>query len=410
MPQQLTEQTDLDFKKEHILDISSTNLKINKFKKFLSILTYFSKKLFKDNTDKNAASELDPFVTQATSFLNTENYLAYINMIKEGYIPTKNQEKRMDKIVHDLYFYKSNDVDDYGITESEKIIELDNILKLGYKLKQSDVLKFIQHANKKVFYNNMDFFSSNENLSTTCVFKSYELPALSSQIREITQQADFSTNLLKIFKNSYRENSLPTRDTIAQFNFILKLSPSLLLKNISLKEFKELSKIFSPLHSSKEQNSLNNGIINTYYADEMKPFYLNVKQRYTTDFIENLIVNKVKRDIEVLKELPQEALDVIQFIEITFKNIQKNSHNTLQDIDQLHLMVEKRIPEVVSKYLTIDPDYRITLKNMEGKNAQELMIDSLQNISSIFQEVYKALNQENLHSLSAINKYTKSNL
>lgn len=405
MQYQTKEQTDFDFKKENIIATNNSVI-TSKFKNFLSILSTFSKKLFKDNVVEKVEVEPDVFELQANEFLKNQNYEAYIKMLKQGYLPTKKQEQTMDKIVHGLFFYTS-DLDDYNITQSEKLIELDNILKLGYTLKQTDVLTFIKQSNTTMFRSNRKFFSHNVDLCINCVFKVYSLPYLSNQIRSIVQEESFSDNLLKLFKNGISKNSNPTKESIAQFNSILDLSPELLLKSVTLNEFLELSKTFSPMNESKEQNTLINGIVNNYYANEMQPFYLNVKQRYTTDFIENLIVNKVKREIEVLKEIPKEALDIIQSIELTFKNIEKHN-NDVDNIDNLQLMVEKRIPEVLSKYLTIDPDYRTSLKNMEGKNAQELMIDSLKNIADIFQDTYKNLNQDTLHSLSATNKYTKS--
>lgn len=36
----------------------------------------------------------------------------------------------------------------------------------------------------------------------------------------------------------------------------------------------------------------------------------------------------------------------------------------------------KRIPEILEKYLSIDAEYRLTLRNTEGKNAEELMLES----------------------------------
>lgn len=407
MQYQLKEQPEIEFKKENIIS-TNNSIKKSKLKHFLSVFSYISKSLFKDNNSTQTLVEINPFELQASTFLDSENYEAYINMLKSGYVPTKQQEQIMDKIVHNAYFYKSKDSDDFGITYSEELLDLEKILSLGYQLKQTDVLKFIQHSSTTIFSRHKDFFKNNTNLYTICMFKQDPLPTLSQQIRTLTAQPDFSDKLLQIFKNNIPKNSRPKKETIENFNFILELNPDLLLRNVSLQEFLELNKNFTPMYDSKEQNILINGIVNKYYAKDMQPFYTNVKQRYTTDFVENLIVNKVKREIEVLKEIPNEALDIIQFIELTFKNIQKQSHTSIENLDNLQLMVEKRIPEVVSKYLTIDIDYRTSLKNMEGKNAQELMLDSLQNISSIFQEVYKELNQETLHSLSATNKYTKS--
>jgi hypothetical protein len=106
--------------------------------------------------------------------------------------------------------------------------------------------------------------------------------------------------------------------------------------------------------------------------------------------------------------LPKNALDLIKDIEDIYKKIRANNFEDIDKLNTLNILLEKRVPEVLSKYLKVDPEYRTTLKSSQGKNAQDLMIDSLNNIKDNFESVYQEINQNTVNSLSATNRYTKT--
>lgn len=401
----------MEYELEHSPDNVNNNFenlyiqnKQSKFKKFFSLFWLFNNTSLKITKEKSLPT---PFEQQAGIFLTSGNYEAYIKMLNEGYIPTQNQAKIVDRRIHDLFFNRIHPDDGYRYDLHNDLIALENLLSIGYQLKQKDVILFFMKINDTILVDNEKFFTANKNLKLYTMDESHEYPHLSEQIRNIIKTKDFSEKLSNAFKLTLENKTVNFSENFMPFSFILKTAPELLLKNITLPDFLELNNKFIKRTATNDQQDIMNNIINQYYSNEMKPFYMNIKEKYTTDFLESMMVNKVKKDIDTLKEIPKQALDIIQSIEMTFNSIQKKSINNI-NMEQLQLMLDKRIPEVLSKYLTIDPDYRTSLKNIEGKNAQELMIESLNNIASLFHNMYQEINQESVNSLSATTRYTKA--
>lgn len=380
------------------INISETQ---SKFKKFVSIFSFFYNKPI-----KNEDLETNPFIAQASIFLHSANYESYIKMLIEGYLPTKNQSEHFDKIIHNLFFNLVNPDDGYSFNLEKDISFLENLLTLGYELKQKDVLEFFKKCNDTILNRNEDFFTKDSDLSIYTMSEKISFPTLSNQIRNIIKKEEFTDKLYGLFTSTLEDKKVDFAHNFSHFTFILKNAPDLILRKTPVSAFLAVHNKFKIKSSSKHQQEIMNNVINHYYSNEMKPFYMNIKEKYTSDFVENIILNKVKCEIETLKEIPKQALDIIYSIEVTYKNIQKKSSNS-GDIEHLNIMLDKRIPEILSKYLTIDPDYRTNLKNVEGKNAQELMIESLDNIASLFNSMYKDINQEAIHALSATNRYTR---
>lgn len=371
-----------------------------KLHKFLSLIHSFLPTIKKEKK----TVVLNPFEVQATSFLNSKNYHAYVNMLLEGYTPNEYQQKRMTNLVQDLFFNRVTKDDNYGFEVAKDLSTLENILSSGYTLTEDDVFSFVLYSNNNVLQYNESFFKKGTNIYSTSLIDRKSYPVLSEQIKSIMNTDNFSNRLSTLFASELDNNKIKYESTISHFTFLLDVAPSLLLKKVSFDRFLEVSEQLQK-KPSKYPHDLMNNIINHYYSTNMKSFYRDIKKNYTTNFVENLLFNKVKRDIETLKEIPSEALNLIESIEIIFNNIQKkeNAH-----YEHLTVILDKRIPEVLSKYLSIDPEYRTTLKNTQQLNAQDLMIESLKDIHSFFENVSKDLNQDLVYSLSATSKYAKS--
>lgn len=104
-------------------------------------------------------------------------------------------------------------------------------------------------------------------------------------------------------------------------------------------------------------------------------------------------------------ELNQESQEKVAKIIDIYTNIRKN-HNqpeTYQDQENLYQDLHK----VIKKFLSIDIDYRQTLRNIEGKNPEELMYDSIIMIEKQFDDYITAINQDKVHDLSAHQKKIK---
>lgn len=389
----------LDLKKTvHVKE--TVHIKEKKITKFFSLITSFLPHLKK----KNKSIISNPFEIQATSFLNSKNYHAYVNMLLEGYTPNIYQKTRMNNLVQDLFFNRVTKDESYGFEVARDISTLEKLLSSGYKLTENDVFEFVLYSNNNILKYNESFFKKGTHIYSTSLIDRKSYPVLSEQMKSIMNTEDFSNRLSTLFAAELDNKKIKYESTISHFTFLLDVAPSLLLKKVSFDRFLEVSEQLQK-KPSKYPHDLMNNIINHYYSPNMKSFYRDIKKNYTTNFVEDLLLNKVKRDIETLKEIPGEALNIIESIEKIFNNIQKkeNAH-----YEHLTVMLDKRIPEVLSKYLSIDPEYRTTLKNTQQLNAQDLMLESLQDIHSLFENVSKELNQNLVHSLSATHRYAKS--
>ncbi len=74
----------------------------------------------------------------------------------------------------------------------------------------------------------------------------------------------------------------------------------------------------------------------------------------------------------------------------------------------LNNLWNKRLPEIIGKFLSIDTDYRTSLKNIEGKNAQELMMESLGSIKNNIKQLTLESENKKLNELSVTNRYVKN--
>lgn len=109
-----------------------------------------------------------------------------------------------------------------------------------------------------------------------------------------------------------------------------------------------------------------------------------------------------------IKDLPKEAVILLENMKDNYFIINKNRENLNEEIKfTIENIWGKRVPEVINKYLRVDEEYRLTMKNVNNKNAQQLMIESLENMDEILNNVKYDINTENLRDLSITHRYTK---
>lgn len=60
--------------------------------------------------------------------------------------------------------------------------------------------------------------------------------------------------------------------------------------------------------------------------------------------------------------------------------------------------------KIIKKYLALDLDYRDSLKNVEGKSAYDLMVESLSVVNSDFDKLIKDHNQGIVNEISVLNR------
>lgn len=358
----------------------------SKFKKFLSLKSLFKK----EDNPKEALQN------RAKHFINTNNYEAYVKMLSQGYQPTQNQVNAFQQIVNELLTCR--------LANGSSIIRLEKLLEDGLKLNEGNVLYFIKDSKfNSLFYKNNDFFKSFNTLSSD----NHLLINLTQQVQEVIHRPHFPNMLLDTFSTYINHKKSVYKDVIETFRFILEYNPALMLKNLSFDNFVKLNEKLQSQELYSNHYIILTNITNNFYSNDLNTILDTTKSNYSNNLVKNLTIEKIKSENHKINDLPEDVLDIIKNIENLYNKIQE-SKNTHTDIEQLNIMLEKRIPEILSKYLTIDPSYRTSLKNTDGKNAQELMTEGLTNIYTTFENVYKDINQESIHSLSATTRYTKS--
>jgi hypothetical protein len=106
------------------------------------------------------------------------------------------------------------------------------------------------------------------------------------------------------------------------------------------------------------------------------------------------------------KKLPVSAQNLLKEVNQLFLDIQDLKLNQEQqfNIDNLY---KKRLPQIVSEYLTIPERFRKQL-NHQTDNPDTLLLDSLNEIKVIINGIGQDINQENLKTMKISNAYLKS--
>ena len=135
-------------------------------------------------------------------------------------------------------------------------------------------------------------------------------------------------------------------------------------------------------------------------VEKTKKAYKNTKAEIKMDAIKEILPQQAKT-------LPKEACAVIQTIEEKCAYLDK--HKELLTVEQsfmLKNLVEARLPEIIEQYVNIPEEVRHTVE-VDHKNAQELLLSSLDNIGSILDNLNLCLGEVYLHNLNVSEKYTK---
>ena len=160
---------------------------------------------------------------------------------------------------------------------------------------------------------------------------------------------------------------------------------------------KFLVKILNENEISKVNTKIEN-IIKTKYEqiEELKYNINNDKLEIMSKGIDN-------KD----KDIPKLALKYIE--EIENKSLLLFEKEIDDDMKKMiNFLNKEKLPEIIEKYLNIDKEFRSSLKNIQGKTAEELLIESLIVIKESLFHLEKDINEDNLKNLSIHTRYMKS--
>lgn len=161
----------------------------------------------------------------------------------------------------------------------------------------------------------------------------------------------------------------------------------------------------------KETDNLLSYILDNHFSNDIKNLLDNTKATYANTYLEEKAIQttQVLSTNYKVSSLPKNTQDTIQEIQSVYTALQ--AHKSTFSDEQKFLvenLFDKRIPEVLQKYFSIDKDYRVNMKNLEGKNAQDLMDESLTNFKNKLTEVLDNINAAKLSDLNVTKRYSKS--
>ena len=143
-----------------------------------------------------------------------------------------------------------------------------------------------------------------------------------------------------------------------------------------------------------------------FSLEQHKEFVKNkIKKIYNKKQQESLHQNFIAYEHHIFSKLPSKFDIVVQSINELFIKIKNNSHFLeSHQIDNINKLVNEIVPQSIEQYFDIEPKYRDSLKNIQGKNADDLLLESLNNIKNSLEPVSVLIEEKKLEKLSISNR------
>lgn len=393
------------------------NDSLKKYSNFLSLpnaITYIKDIFDRYNTARSYDKRL---YEDVNSMIDYESYKNLPSILHDGYKPTNKQRAHINKYVNKRLDYSG----------TKELLFVEKYLNLGFTLDNITKEKYLYKMliNDKIY--NVDNLFSLDRISETnepLIITHYtwdkeckelldkqdvKLEAFTNTLKEYIQSSDFYNtqlhNLVKA-KSKNKKHYLYTDPYKHLINIFTNENREVVLKNMPFEKFMKFVDKLKVIYPSYEANVLMSDIkkiIDEYYKNGAEN--TTVKSAIIKTPVKSVQVEYEVKQIEhiALENLPEISKNIIKDINELYSNIKKNNAEDF-DVDNLF---EKRLPEVLDKYFKIAEKYRDNLKNNEGNTAQDLLIESLENIRSNFDKKWENINMQALSSLSATNKYTR---
>lgn len=413
-----------------------------------SVFTRFLN-IFHHHTHPQLSVEQQALQKQAQSFLDSEMFDLYFKMQKEGYKPSLSQQNQMDKKL-----LKKFDESQKSIYECAWLSGMiDDGLILSPLVYTTLLTSQYFASSLNGIKNSID--NPGDNKPDQIAFYT-RYKSLSNHLEELSEKPEYQ----KAFMDKWQEMS----QNIAQyckkgmkpisdrdgFHYLIQscmgdaLAPlhvkNLLYKGKNLDEymqciedlknlaekpvFKRENVWFNKSYGNRHRSSLNlswKANLERHYKEmeaNVKSIYANRIEDTLTEtretFQENYVQVQTEKTVKDIinnsdcVQLPENVQAIIETIQLQYQQIMPHYdelfENNKTDIDKL---IEKEIPFAVKRYLTMDEEYRQTMVNAQGKNAAELLEQSLTHISEMLGKTILRINEMNLNELSVSARYTK---
>lgn len=396
-----------------------------------------SKKIEKNIKVTNNPLELTPIQIKVNQFIDIKEYDLISKIIKNGYELLPNQKVEIEKYIADLLLSY-----EYKVSISNNHYKIEKWLELGLNLNEETKRQyFTQRLNERKKINTDDFeynvthtfhklyplsFFYDEDITKNMKMtlengKVVEFPFLTNMLKNYIQQTPLVAQFFqKLLSNLHKgdnfyvnHKSLQSTKNLIK-DILLDERKDLLLKELNFETFLDMMTNFNRKTRETEYGDIKKllqQILKKEYNGHINEIVSSVKDEYGDKYIEKAVIQYIKKETQyfAIENLPIEAQSIVKEIQALYKKIQ---HSNIELIETekytVNNLFNERVPEILKKYLTIDDQYKTTLTNANGKNAKELMVESLENICSNFEETWKNMNTNAISDLSATNKYTKS--
>lgn len=411
------------------------------FTRFLNIFHY--------NTQPQLSLEHQTLQKRAQDFLNSEMFGLYFKMQKEGYKPSLSQQNQMDKKLlkrideSEKSLYKcawlSGLIDD-GVVLSPVVYTA--LLTSNYFSPDMIGIKKELDNPKKTDPAEIAFYNSYKSLLNH-IEELSEKPEYQKALMDKWQ--DMSKNIAQYCKKGMK--TISDRDG---FHYLINacmgdaLAPlyakNLLYKGKNLDEYmqciedlKELAKKpvfkrenvwFNKNYGNRNRSSINlswkanlemhykemEDNVKSIYENSIKSALTETRETYQENYIHVQTEKTVKEIINNLDcvQLPENVQSIIATIQLQYQQIMPHYDELFEENKaDINKLIDKEIPFCVKRYLTMDEEYRQTMVNAQGKNAAQLLEQSLTNISELLGKTILRINEVNLNELSVSARYTK---
>lgn len=395
---------------------------------------------------------------QADYFLKAQALNSFGKMLAKGYEPTDEQEETFNQVFHAFINEKQFD----------KIAQL---IETGMTLKPEHYASLM--LNNKVMYyclpfESLDKMKQTEEFNETMYANQYELSpqdkevffTIGQALKSHSQDKNYNRRLFKQFmghihkieqffshtneKGSNRfiigGESLPAFCMLAGKIQIPSSSISFfdyVVQPLSIKEYSELLEKTNTVKNytvqTEEGKSKGNlAVGNEKWSCLINAFHHNLGTYFDSRF--SLEIDKILDETESLymdtylaKKASEESVKnsqkfTLEMLPVSTKNLVQAIRQQYDALSQelirldesdkhdLKALVQEKLPKYINDFLSMKEEYRTTMVNAQGKNAQNLLEESLSNISEHLKNMEVRLNEDNLKELSVGAKYTKAKM
>lgn len=368
-------------------------------------------KMLEKQRKKEDILQKQALIVQVDQLLEAQLYDTVMMMMKSGYQLDQKQ-------FHIMTLELDTVLENHHMKIDEKLSVLDKWLSKGWSLHENQAINLLFDDDFQKMYA--------KTLISGSKIKQY--PFISEQISYYLSTEKFAQLYFESWKQRIELiEPIAANASIKSIVFTVREHHSYLFRSIKdMPSFLKVCQLYSsvldksasnfftkinPDYLSQEKEFINQ-LLHSYFPDGVNKLINTTLNVFTTERIEQNLVQQQKNTVNSMhgqnvESLPAETNQLLEQIQSAYKYVldNKQSLSVEQNFD-IENLIEKKIPEILNKYISMHPDYRDSFSNKDGKTAKDLMHSSLDNIKEYFNHLMQELNLDKMHSLSAMERYT----